>query len=87
MILISVLITKMEINQSQILDYLKGKYLTPSKSPINDVSGEKDSDTTIGEESDYSGEEAENKFLLDKLQNIENELSKWLSVLKNKIKN
>jgi hypothetical protein len=76
----------MEPNQNQILNYLKGKYInTTAKSPKTNDSDEKGVDTTIGEESDLSGAEAENKFLISKLDNIQTELTKWLSILKSKL--
>lgn len=76
----------MEPNQNQILNYLKGKYInTIAKSPKTNDSDEKGVNTTIGEESDLSGAEAENKFLISKLDNIQTELTKWLSILKSKL--
>ena len=77
----------METNEptsNQILSYLKGKYLTPSTPKTNDKSETKE-DIPVGEESEYSGKEAENKFLLSKLQDIQDELSKWLDILRSKL--
>lgn len=76
-----------EIGSEQILGYLKGKYLaknSTTKPSTNDVS-KKEGKIPAGEESDLTGEEAENKFLKSKLQSIQVELTKWLEVLKNKL--
>lgn len=76
-----------EIGSEQILGYLKGKYLaknSTTKPSTNDVS-KKEGKTPAGEESDLTGEEAENKFLISKLDNIQTELTKWLSILKSKL--
>lgn len=71
----------------QILSYLKSKYLSKpvTTAPKTNDSKEGSTDIPVGEESEYSGEEAENKFLLTKLTNVQGELTKWLDVLKLKI--
>jgi len=70
----------------KILSFLKSKYLPkPSKvttAPTNDDSKE---DEVVGEESEFNGDDVENKFLFDKLSNIGEELSKWLKILKEKL--
>lgn len=73
-----------EPTSNQILSYLKGKYLTPN-TPKTDNVNEIKEDIPVGEESEYNGKEAENKFLLSKLQNIQDELSKWLDILRSKL--
>jgi hypothetical protein len=73
-----------EPSPSQILEYLKGKYLSTSTPKIEDKAENKEN-IPVGEESELSGEEAENRFLLSKLQNIQNELSKWLDILRSKL--
>lgn len=74
-----------EPNSSQILSYLKGKYLTTTKSESNDIGNSNVDKLPVGEESELSGVEAENKFLVNKLEGIQDELNKWLSVLKSKL--
>jgi len=74
------------MNDNQILDYLKTKYMpkTPVSDPKNEDSNKKDK---ISNDSEYNGEEAENKFLVGKLERVQVELTKWLDILKLKIHN
>jgi len=79
------------VSSDQILGYLKGKYLskptakvtTPPTNNDNDKGGEK---LPAGDESEDTGELAENRFLLSKLEKVQGELTKWLDILKGKIK-
>ena len=75
-----------EVSSENILNYLRGKYLSkPAKAPVGE--GGKDDKVPAGEESGFSGEEAENQFLLSKLEKVQGELTKWLDILKAKINN
>lgn len=81
-----------EVSSDQILGYLKNKYLSKpeqhtTKTPETDSTDSNGNKLPTGEESDLSGEKAENSFLLKKLEGIQGELTKWLDVLKSKIKN
>ena len=78
-----------EVNSSKILEFLKGKYLkTPSKQGVstssNNESPKKDN-LPMGEENEYDGEDAENEFLMKRLDKIQSELVKYLNILKSKI--
>ena len=78
------------ISSDQILGYLKGKYLSKpvqklTTAPTNNDNKESSEKLPIGEESEDSGEKAENRFLLSKLEKVQGELTKWLDVLKGKI--
>ncbi len=76
-----------QVSETKVLDYLRSKYLNNATSaPLTNDTPKKNK-LPIGEESEGSGEEAENTFLLNKLGNIQSELSKWLEILKSKIKN
>lgn len=71
------------MNDAKAISYLKSRYLSPT---IKEDTGGEDSEV-IGRETSFSGAETENKFLLGKITSIEKEFTKWLSVLKSKIKN
>lgn len=80
-----------DVSSDQILGYLKNKYLSKpeqhtTKTPRNDNNNEVANKLPVGEESDLSGEKAENSFLLNKLEGVQSELTKWLEILKSKIK-
>ena len=79
------------ISSDQILGYLKGKYLSKSTpklttTPTNNDNKENSEKLPVGEESDLDGEMAENTFLFRKLSKAQNEVTKWLDILKGKIK-
>ena len=74
-----------QINETKILDYLKSKYINhDTKSPTNDDTPKKEK-LLVSEESTITGEEVENNLLLNKLQDIQGELSKWLDILRSKL--
>ena len=79
------------VSSDQILGYLKGKYLSKpttklTTSPTNNDNKESSEKLPVGEESDLDGEMAENTFLFRKLSKAQNEVTKWLDILKGKIK-
>jgi len=80
------------ISSDQILGYLKGKYLSKPTGKVTTPSTNEDSEKSkdnipVGEESEDSGEKAENRFLLGRLERVQGELTKWLDILKTKINN
>jgi len=81
-----------EVSSDQILGYLKSKYLSKpeqhaTNTPETTSDDNKANKLPVGKQSDFSGENAENNYLLTQLENVQTELSKWLDILKSKIRN